>query len=119
MNRYFAQRVSADDVTWSYAGIRPLYDDKAANASAVTRDYVLDLDADDGDTVDELYAALEDARTNSRIGVVLLTGNGPSPKDGGWAFCSGGDQRIRGRDDINKASNPSNSVHFRGDVSGT
>jgi naphthoate synthase len=35
---------------------------------------------------------------NPRIGVVLLTGNGPSPKDGGWAFCSGGDQRIRGRD---------------------
>ncbi|RDV45764.1 1,4-dihydroxy-2-naphthoyl-CoA synthase [Leifsonia sp. ku-ls] len=49
-------------------------------------------------TVDELYAALEDARTNPSIGVVLLTGNGPSPKDGGWAFCSGGDQRIRGRD---------------------
>ncbi len=49
-------------------------------------------------TVDELAAALEDARTNPRIGVVLLTGNGPSPKDGGWAFCSGGDQRIRGRD---------------------
>ncbi|MCP2032416.1 naphthoate synthase [Okibacterium sp. HSC-33S16] len=49
-------------------------------------------------TVDELYRVLEDARTNSRIGVVLLTGNGPSPKDGGWAFCSGGDQRIRGRD---------------------
>ncbi|AAT88218.1 naphthoate synthase [Leifsonia xyli subsp. xyli] len=49
-------------------------------------------------TVDELHAALDDARTNPRIGVVLLTGNGPSPKDGGWAFCSGGDQRIRGRD---------------------
>ncbi|SEH59960.1 MULTISPECIES: 1,4-dihydroxy-2-naphthoyl-CoA synthase [unclassified Leifsonia] len=49
-------------------------------------------------TVDELYSALEDARTNPRVGVVLLTGNGPSPKDGGWAFCSGGDQRIRGRD---------------------
>ncbi|MCD2443495.1 1,4-dihydroxy-2-naphthoyl-CoA synthase [Agromyces sp. SYSU K20354] len=49
-------------------------------------------------TVDELYRALEDARTNPRIGVVLLTGNGPSTKDGGWAFCSGGDQRIRGRD---------------------
>jgi naphthoate synthase len=49
-------------------------------------------------TVDELFAALEDARTNARIGVVLLTGNGPSAKDGGWAFCSGGDQRIRGRD---------------------
>ncbi|ONI60398.1 1,4-dihydroxy-2-naphthoyl-CoA synthase [Leifsonia sp. ALI-44-B] len=49
-------------------------------------------------TVDELYRTLEDARLNSRIGVVLLTGNGPSAKDGGWAFCSGGDQRIRGRD---------------------
>jgi len=49
-------------------------------------------------TVDELYDALERARTNPRIGVVLLTGNGPSPKDGVWAFCSGGDQRIRGRD---------------------
>ncbi|MEJ1230477.1 MAG: 1,4-dihydroxy-2-naphthoyl-CoA synthase [Galbitalea sp.] len=49
-------------------------------------------------TVDELHRALDDARQNPRIGVVLLTGNGPSPKDGGWAFCSGGDQRIRGRD---------------------
>jgi naphthoate synthase len=47
-------------------------------------------------TVDELYAALEHARTTSDVGVVLVTGNGPSPKDGGWAFCSGGDQRIRG-----------------------
>ncbi|MDQ1545161.1 MAG: naphthoate synthase [Actinomycetota bacterium] len=49
-------------------------------------------------TVDELYRALDDARQNPKIGVVLLTGNGPSAKDGGWAFCSGGDQRIRGRD---------------------
>jgi len=50
------------------------------------------------ETVDELLAVLDDARQNPRVGVVLLTGNGPSPKDGGWAFCSGGDQRIRGRD---------------------
>ncbi len=49
-------------------------------------------------TVDELFAALEHARTTSDVGCVLLTGNGPSPKDGGWAFCSGGDQRIRGKD---------------------
>ncbi len=49
-------------------------------------------------TVDELYLALDDARTNSKIGVVLLTGNGPSEKDGGRAFSSGGDQRIRGKD---------------------
>ena len=49
-------------------------------------------------TVDELYDALDRVRQNPRVGVVLLTGNGPSPRDGGWAFCSGGDQRIRGRD---------------------
>ena len=49
-------------------------------------------------TVDELHRALEHARLDSRVGVVLLTGNGPSPKDGGWAFSSGGDQRVRGRD---------------------
>src|SRR5918994_1725588 len=48
-------------------------------------------------TVDELYRALDHARQSADVGCVLLTGNGPSPKDGGWAFCSGGDQRIRGR----------------------
>jgi len=48
-------------------------------------------------TVDELYTALEHARTSSDVGCILITGNGPSEKDGGWAFCSGGDQRIRGR----------------------
>jgi naphthoate synthase len=55
-------------------------------------------------TVDELYRALEHARTTSDVGCVLLTGNGPSPKDGGWAFCSGGDQRIRGRTGYQYAS---------------
>jgi naphthoate synthase len=49
-------------------------------------------------TVDELCTALEHARQSADVGCVLLTGNGPSPKDGGWAFCSGGDQRIRGAD---------------------
>ena len=49
-------------------------------------------------TVDELYRCLDHARMTSDVGCVLLTGNGPSPRDGGWAFCSGGDQRIRGRD---------------------
>jgi naphthoate synthase len=48
-------------------------------------------------TVDELHTALDHARRSADVGCVLLTGNGPSPKDGGWAFCSGGDQRIRGR----------------------
>jgi naphthoate synthase len=49
-------------------------------------------------TVDELAIALDHARETADVGVVLLTGNGPSPKDGGWAFCAGGDQRIRGKD---------------------
>lgn len=48
IRHYFARPVAAADIVWSYSGIRPLYDDKAANASAVTRDYVLDLDADEG-----------------------------------------------------------------------
>ena len=65
-------------------------------------------------TVDELFTALEDARTNSKIGVVLLTGNGPSVKDGGWAFCSGGDQRIRGRDGYKYAEGDTASGIDRG-----
>ncbi len=52
-------------------------------------------------TVDELYQALDHARRTPDVGVVLLTGNGPGPEGtasaGKWAFCSGGDQRIRGR----------------------
>src|SRR5438874_5882312 len=55
-------------------------------------------------TVDELYRALDHARQTPDVGCVLLTGNGPSPRDGGWAFCSGGDQRIRGRSGYQYAS---------------
>ncbi|CAL9671481.1 1,4-dihydroxy-2-naphthoyl-CoA synthase [Actinosynnema sp. ALI-1.44] len=55
-------------------------------------------------TVDELYRALDHARMSPDVGCVLLTGNGPSPRDGGWAFCSGGDQRIRGRSGYQYAS---------------
>ena len=57
-------------------------------------------------TVDELYRALDHARQWTDVGTVLLTGNGPSPKDGGWAFCSGGDQRIRGKDGYQYAPHP-------------
>ena len=49
-------------------------------------------------TVDELYRVLDHARMTSEVGTILLTGNGPARADGGWAFCSGGDQRIRGKD---------------------
>jgi len=55
-------------------------------------------------TVDALYRALDHARQTPDVGCVLLTGNGPSPRDGGWAFCSGGDQRIRGKDGYRYAS---------------
>lgn len=48
-------------------------------------------------TVFELYDALLDAKEDNSIGVVLISGEGPSPKDGGWAFCSGGDQRVRAK----------------------
>jgi naphthoate synthase len=60
-------------------------------------------------TVDELYVALDHARMTSDVGCVLLTGNGPSAKDGGWAFCSGGDQRIRGRDGYRYADGETSS----------
>ncbi|KQC34019.1 1,4-dihydroxy-6-naphthoate synthase [Nonlabens sp. YIK11] len=49
-------------------------------------------------TVSELIDAFYDAQEDLSIGVVILTGEGPSPKDGGWAFCSGGDQNARGKD---------------------
>src|SRR5512145_1604192 len=55
-------------------------------------------------TVDELLRVLDHARQTPDVGCVLLTGNGPSPRDGGWAFCSGGDQRIRGRSGYQYAS---------------
>ena len=59
-------------------------------------------------TVDELLDALIICHESQDVGVVLISGEGPSPKDGGWAFCSGGDQRVRakrgykGLDGVNK-----------------
>ncbi len=57
-------------------------------------------------TVDELLRALDHARLTTDVGCVLLTGNGPSTKDGGWAFCSGGDQRVRGKAGYEYGSQP-------------
>lgn len=48
VNSYFRKPVAPDDIVWSFAGVRPLYDDASANPSAVTRDYVFDLEAPDG-----------------------------------------------------------------------
>ena len=63
-------------------------------------------------TVDELASALTHAQANTKVGVVLLTGNGPSPKDGGWAFSSGGDQRVRGREGYEYGDNSSGRLHI-------
>ena len=63
-------------------------------------------------TVDELYQALDHARMQSDVGVVLLTGNGPSAKDGGWAFCSGGDQRVRGESGYEYGDASSGRLHI-------
>lgn len=65
-------------------------------------------------TVDELYRALDHARRTPDVGTILLTGNGPSPKDGGWAFCSGGDQRIRGRSGYQYATEHDSDVTAAG-----
>ena len=65
-------------------------------------------------TVDELYRVLDHARCTPDVGCVLLTGNGPSPKDGVWAFCSGGDQRVRGADGyLYEPGNPESTGHGR------
>ncbi len=48
------------------------------------------------ETIDEMIDAFHWAWMDTSIGTILLTGEGPSPKDGGWAFCAGGDQRVRG-----------------------
>ena len=68
------------------------------------------------ETVDELSTALDHAKRLTDVGCVIITGNGPSEKDGGWAFCSGGDQSIRGEsgyeyqadDDIGAEDAPDN-----------
>ena len=68
-------------------------------------------------TVDELCRALDHARMSSDVGCVLITGNGPAPKDNIWAFCSGGDQRIRGRDGYKYADGDNaSSIPGRGRV---
>jgi naphthoate synthase len=63
-------------------------------------------------TVDELARALTHAQGLTDVGVVLLTGNGPSPKDGGWAFSSGGDQKVRGRAGYEYGDNSSGRLHI-------
>ena len=63
-------------------------------------------------TVDELAKALTHAQGLTDVGVVLLTGNGPSPKDGGWAFSSGGDQKVRGRAGYEYGDNSSGRLHI-------
>ncbi len=99
------------DLTYHRGFARPTPDQVAAGATArdlpvvrVAFDRPEVRNAFRPHTVDELYRVLDHSRTTSDVGTVLLTGNGPSPKDGVWAFCSGGDQRIRGRSGYQYAS---------------
>jgi len=87
-DRWTAVTEEFEDVTYHRA------DDVPAVRVAIDRPAV--RNAFRPQTVDELYAALDHARQQPDVGCVLLTGNGPSPKDGGWAFSAGGDQAIRG-----------------------
>jgi len=64
------------------------------------------------ETVDQLYRALDHARLTPEVLAVILTGNGPSPKDGGWAFCSGGDQRVRGTSGYESAAGGAGRLHI-------
>lgn len=64
------------------------------------------------ETVDELYAVLDHARSSFDVGTVLLTGNGPSVKDGKWAFCSGGDQNVRGTNGYRNMSEQNKNGDF-------
>lgn len=105
-----------DEAEWQPAPGSEAYTDITAHVSADGRVARIAFDRPEvrnafrPHTVDELYRALDLARQDPKIGVVLLTGNGPSPKDGGWAFCSGGDQRIRGRDGYKYSDAPDEVV---------
>ena len=99
-----------DETMWTpVPGFESLTDvtyHRATSAAGVARNGVVRIAFDRPEvrnafrphTVDELYRVLDHARQTSDVGCVLLTGNGPSERDGGHAFCSGGDQRIRGKD---------------------
>jgi len=63
-------------------------------------------------TVDELHRALDHARCQADVGAVLLTGNGPSEKDGGRAFCSGGDQSVRGKSGYEYGEGSAGRLHI-------
>ncbi|WP_289149409.1 glycerol-3-phosphate dehydrogenase [uncultured Salipiger sp.] len=82
-NRYFKQAISADDVVWSYSGVRPLYDDGASSATAATRDYTLKVDASGGAPVLNIfggkittYRRLAESALE-KIGEHLTVGKGP------------------------------------------
>ena len=84
------------DVTWEVVkGYEDITYHKAEGIARIAFNRPEVRNAFRPETLFELYEAFQDARDDEKIGVVLFTGNGPS-KDGKWAFCSGGDQRVRG-----------------------
>ncbi len=85
-NAAFARTVTRADVVWSYSGIRPLFDDRAANASAVTRDYVLDLDQGEGGDAPLLNVFGGKITTYRRLGEQAMDRLAPAA---GWAATGG------------------------------
>ena len=93
-NRYFARRSGRGDVVWAYSGIRPLQDDAAGRASAVTRDYALDLDTDGAPMLNVFGGKITTYRRLAEQAVDLAAPLLPPTVRGAWtagAVLPGGD----------------------------
>ena len=91
INRSFAKSIGPDDVVWSYSGVRPLYDDAAANASAVTRDYVLELDTDGPPVLSVFGGKITTYRRLAEHALEKMNLTGRKPAWTGTAPLPGGD----------------------------
>ncbi|MDG6093987.1 glycerol-3-phosphate dehydrogenase [Acetobacter sp. AN02] len=100
VNRYFTTNVKPSDAVWSYAGLRPLYDDAAKNASAVTRDYVLDLDTQGGAPLLSIFGGkITTFRKLAEHALEKLEPVLPAVRGGSWtadAALPGGDLGVGG-----------------------
>ncbi|WP_151635632.1 glycerol-3-phosphate dehydrogenase [Noviherbaspirillum aerium] len=95
-NRYFRKAITPGDVVWSYSGVRPLVEDEAASASAVTRDYRLELDGDGAPLLSVFGGKITTFRKLAEEAVDMLAANMPAPsvRNGAWtehACLPGGD----------------------------
>ena len=91
VSHYFKTPVTPGDVAWSYAGVRPLYDDHADDASVVTRDYVFDLDAGDGRMAPSLSIFGGKLTTYRKLAEQAVDAVSDYCKDIGAAWTAGAD----------------------------